>query len=63
MWYRDQTYTIPKYIKKEIEKKNTNTQFPLNSKKHDLRPPRHLAELSIWRSALGALDMNSKLIL
>ena len=33
MWYRDQIYTIPKYIKKEIEKNNTNTQFPLEQQK------------------------------
>ena len=34
LWYRDQIYTIPKHIKKEIEKRTYN--FLWNSKKYDL---------------------------
>ena len=31
MWHKGQFYTIPKYIKNEIEKKNI--QFPLEQQK------------------------------
>ena len=58
-----QIYTIPKYIKNEIEKRIYN--FPWNEKKK--QPLRHLVELSIWRGGQSILDisinkMDSKVI-
>ena len=34
-------------------------QFPLEQKK--MLPPRHLAQLSIWRGGLGILDIETQL--
>ena len=48
------TYTIPKFIKTKIEKK----QYKISSgtKKH--MTPRHLARLSIWKCGSGILDID-----
>ena len=54
LWYRGQIYTIPKYIKKEIEKRIYN--FLWSSKKYDL-PDNYLNS----RSGLGILDTDSQL--
>ena len=36
-----------------------NIRFPLERKK--IRPPRHLAQLSIWIGGLGILDIDTQL--
>ena len=54
LWYRGQIYTIPKYIKKEIEKRIYN--FFWNSEKHDL--PDNLLN---YRCGLGILDIDTQL--
>ena len=51
LWYIGQIYTIPKYQKGNWKK---NIQFPLEQV--EIQPPRHLAQLSIWRGRLGILD-------
>ena len=56
-WYIAHIYTIPKYIKEEIEKKIYG--FLLEGKK--LRPPRHVAQLPIWKGGLGILDVDIQL--
>ena len=45
LWYIRQIYTIPKYIKKQIDKR--------------IRPPIHLVQLSIWKGGLGILDIDT----
>ena len=57
LWYIGQIYTIPKYIKKEIEKRIYD--FLREEKK--IRPPRHLVQLPIAKSGLGILDINTQL--
>ena len=52
-----QIYIIPKYIRKEIEKSNTISSG--TTKK--IRPPRHLAQLSIWKDGVGILDIDAQL--
>ena len=36
-----------------------NIQFPLEQEK--IRPPRQLAQLSIWRAGLGIVDIGTQL--
>ena len=55
-WYIGQVCTIPKCIKKEIER-IYNALY--NGKKK--RPPWHLAQLSIWRGGTGFLDIDTQL--
>ena len=57
LWYIWQIYTIPKYIKKEIQKRIYN--FLWDGK--NIRPPRHLAQLPIWKGRLGILDIDTQL--
>ena len=57
LWYIGQTYTIPKYIKKQIEKMIFD--FLWEGKK--IRPPRHLVQLPIWKGRLGILDIDTQL--
>ena len=45
LWYIGQIYTIPKYVKKQIEKRIYD--FLWEEKK--IRPPRHLIQLPIWK--------------
>ena len=52
-----QIYIIPKYIRKENEKSNTISSG--TTKK--IRPPRHLAQLSIWKDGVGILDIDAQL--
>ena len=48
------------YYSKIYQKRNwKNIQFPLERKK--IRPPRHLAQLSIWIGRLGILDIKTQL--
>ena len=44
MWHKGQFYTIPKYIKNEIEKKNI--RFPLEQQK--MESPKQLAQVLGW---------------
>ena len=57
LWYIGQIYTIPKYIKKQIEKMMHD--FLWEEKK--IRPPRHLVQLLVWRGGLGVLDIDTQL--
>ena len=57
LWFIDQIYTIPKYLKKKIEKRIYD--FLWNGKQ--IRPHRQLAQLSIWRGGLGILDIDTQL--
>ena len=57
LWYIGQIYTIPKYIKEEIEKRICN--FLWEGKK--IRPPRHLVQLPIWKGGLGIVDIDTQL--
>ena len=57
LWCIGQTYTIPKYIKKQIEKMTFD--FLWEGKK--IRPPRHLVQLPIWKGRLGILDIDTQL--
>ena len=54
LWYIGQIYTIPKYQKGNWKK---NIQFPLEQV--EIQPPRHLAQLSIWRGRLGILGRHT----
>ena len=56
LWYIGQIYTIPKYIKKEIE---TTYDFLWNEKKKKKQPPRHLAQLSITSGGIGILEIDT----
>ena len=56
-WYIDQIYTIPKYIKKDIEKRICNILW--NRKK--IQPPSHIAKLYIWSGGLGIFDTDAQL--
>ena len=55
--YIGQIYTIPKYMKKETEKRIYN--FLWNRKKYNL--PDTVDQLSIWRGGLGILDIDTQL--
>ena len=57
LWYIGQIYTVPKYIKREVEKRIYD--FLWEGKK--ICPPRHLVQLSIGRGGLGILDIDSQL--
>ena len=57
LWYIGQIYTIPKHIKKQIEKRIYD--FLWEEKK--IRPPRHLIQLPIWKGGLGILDIDTQL--
>ena len=57
LWYIGQIYTIPKYIKKEIEKRMY--EFLWEGKK--IHPPRHLLQLPIWKGWLGILNLDTQL--
>ena len=57
LWYIGQIYTIPKYIKKEIEERIYD--FLWEGKK--IRPSRHLAQLPIWKGGLSVLDIDTQL--
>ena len=50
LWCIGQIYTFPKYQKGNWKK---NIQFPLEQEK--IKPPRHWAQLSIWKDRLGIL--------
>ena len=52
-----QIYTIPKYIKKQIEKMIYD--FLCEGKK--IHPPRHLVQLPISKGGLGILDIDTQL--
>ena len=52
-----QIYTIPKYIKKEIDKRMYD--FLWDGKK--IRPSRHLVQLPISKGGLGILDIDTQL--
>ena len=52
--YIGQIHTVPRYIKKQIEKMIYN--FLWEGKK--IRPPRHLVQLPIWKGGLGFLDID-----
>ena len=56
-WCIGQIYTIPKYIKKEIEK--SICDFLCEGKK--IRPPRYLAQVPIWKGGLGILNIDTHL--
>ena len=56
LWYISQISTISKYIKKEIER---IYDFLWNEIK--IRPPKQLAQPSIWRGGLGILDIDTQL--
>ena len=57
LWYICQTYIIPKYIKKEIEKRIY--EFLWEGKK--IHPHRHLLQLPIWKGGLGILNIDTQL--
>ena len=57
LWYIGQIYTIPKNVKKQIEKRIYD--FLWEEKK--IRPPRHLIQLPIWKGGLGILDIDTQL--
>ena len=57
LWYIDQIYIIPKYIKKEVEKWIYNFLW----KDEKIRLLRHLVQLSIWRCGLGVSDIDTQL--
>ena len=57
LWYIGQIYTIPKNVKKQIEKRIYD--FLLEEKK--IRPPRHLIQLPIWKGGLGILEIDTQL--
>ena len=54
LWYIGQIYTFPKYQKGNWKR---NRQFPLEYEK--IQPPRHWAQLSIWRGRLDILDSHT----
>ena len=57
LWYIGQIYTIPKNVKKQIEKRIYD--FLREEKK--IRPPRHLIQLPIWKGGLGILEIDTQL--
>ena len=57
LWYIGRIYTVPKYIKREIEKRIYD--FLWEGKK--ICPPRRLVQLPIGRGGLGILDIDTQL--
>ena len=55
LWYIGQIYIIPKYVKKEIEKRI----YDLLWEGKKICPPR--AQLPIWKDGLGILDIDTQL--
>lgn len=52
-----QIYTTAKYIREEIQRRLYN--FLYNEKQ--IKAPRHLAQLLVWRVGLGILNMDTEL--
>ena len=57
LWHICQIYIIPKYFKKEIEKRIY--EFLWEGKK--IHPHRHLLQLPIWKGGLGILNIDTQL--
>ena len=53
--YIGQIYTIPKYIGRKLK------EYRISSGTGKAQPPKHLAQLSIWRGRLGILDIGPQL--
>ena len=52
-----QIYTIPKYIKKESEKR----LYDILREAKKIHPRRHLIQLPIWKGEVGILDIDTQL--
>ena len=57
-WYIVPIYTIPKLIRREIEKTIQNFLW---NKKQKIWSPRHLTQLAIWKRGLGFLVKDTQL--
>lgn len=57
LWSIAQIYTIPKYIKKESEKR----LYDILREAKKIHPRRHLIQLPIWKGEVGILDIDTQL--
>ena len=57
LWHIGQIYTIPRYIKKEIER--IDNCLWNNNKKKTQQPHKDLAQLFIWRGRLDILEIGT----